>query len=301
MTKLSLLSISALLLSSVTVMAAPSTVKVCTGEKGQPYAQAGGFLKQFARGNRTVNIELVENTGGSSNNLARASEGKATDPGNCDAFIAQPNVLTDLATKDRGRLANIQQIGSLHDEYAQIVCNKDAGIKSIKAMISDPKKYSIALGQSGSGAWLVWGTFIDAVPQLKDVPVTPEDGALALTAVANNRVTCALFPEGLRGRWMNAANLQYSDKVRLIEDDVSQFGKVNDFQNHQMYKFTKIPSKFYNRLQTGFWGSAVGTVAWEAGVYINSERVTDPNVINELVALIMRSRGTINNALNVTK
>jgi TRAP-type uncharacterized transport system substrate-binding protein len=301
MRKIIALSTAAFLLSTVSVLASPTTIRLCTGEKGQAYQQAGVAIKSFAKNNRIIKIELVENTGGSSNNLARMTEGNTSDAGNCDAMIAQPNVLSDLAKKNRGTLSMIQQAGTLHTEYAQMVCSKDSGVKSVKSLASDAKKYSIALGQSGSGAWLTWQTMVDAEPRLKDVSVTPEESAIALTAVATNRTTCAMFPEGLRGRWMNAANLQYADKLRLVENDLSAFGKVSDFQNHQMYKFDKIPSKFYDKLQTGFFSSAVGTISWEAGVFINTDRVSDSSVVNELVQIIMRARPTINNALNVTK
>ncbi|RYF39120.1 MAG: C4-dicarboxylate ABC transporter substrate-binding protein, partial [Cytophagaceae bacterium] len=176
-----LLASAALLFTTVVSHADTTTVKLCTGEKGQAYQQAGMAIKSFAKGNRVVKIELVENTGGSSNNVARATEGAPTDAGNCDAFLAQPNALSDLATKNRGTLSIIQQVGTLHDEYAQMVCSKDSGVKSLKTLASDPKKYSVALGQAGSGAWLTWQTFVSADPRLKDVSVTPEETAIALT------------------------------------------------------------------------------------------------------------------------
>lgn len=298
MRKLFLASV-ALLATTVISQAGPTTVRLCTGEKGLGYQQAGIAIRDFAKGNRTVKIELVEGTGGSKDNVARAFDLDTKDKGACDAFISQPNAVTDMANTDRSKLSQTRQIGSLHKEYAQLVCSKTSGVTSIKELVSHPDKYSIALGENGSGAWLTWQTFVDAAPSLKNVAPRPEGGALALTSVASNMTTCALFPEALKGRWMNATNAQYSDRVRLASDDISAFGKVKDFQGNQMYTFDKIPSKFYDKLQTGFFGSSVGTISWEAGVYMNTDRVTDNNVVNELVSVILRARPAIQKALNV--
>lgn len=298
MRKLLLASV-ALLATTVIANAGPTTVRLCTGEKGLGYQQAGIAIRDFSKGNRIVNVVLVEGTGGSKDNVSRAFDLDTKDKGACDAFIAQPNAVTDMANTDRSKLSLVRPIGSLHKEYAHLVCSKASGVTSIKELISHPNKYSVALGQNGSGAWLVWQSLTDASPNLKDVAPKPEDGALALTSVASNMTTCALFPEALRGRWMNAANAQYSDRVRLASDDVGAFAKVRDFQGNQMYSFDKIPSKFYDKLQTGFFGSSVGTISWEAGVFMNTDRVTDNNVVNELVSVILRARPAVQKALNV--
>lgn len=283
---------------------AVETVRLCTGEQGLPYQQVGKAIKSLSNGSRVLSLELVENTGGTSNNIDRATQGKRTDSGSCDAFIGQPNGINDLASKDRSMTASIQQVGSANNEYAQIVCSKSSGITSIKELVKNPRKYTIALGGTGSGAWLLWQSFVEAEPKLSDVGVTAEDKALALVAVANNNTTCAAFPEGLKGRWMNTANAQYGGKVVLIDSDLGAFGKIKDFRGNPMYRYTKIPAGTYPKVQTGggfFSSAAVGTVMWDAGIYVNTDRVTDSRVLAELVSIISRAAPIINRNLNVAQ
>ena len=299
MRKLLLASV-ALIATTVIAHTAPATqVRICTGEKGLGYQQACLAIRDFSKGNRIVKVVLVEGTGGSKDNATRAFDLKADDKDACDAFIGQPNVVTDMANTDRSKLSTIRFLGSLHKEYAQLVCSKASGVTSIKDLVNHPEKYSVALGENGSGAWLTWQTWMDAAPSLKNVSPRPESGALALTSVASNMTTCALFPEALKGRWMNMTNAQYADRVKLASDDISAFGKIKDFQGNQMYTFDKIPSKFYDKLQTGLFGSSVGTISWEAGVYMNADRVTDNAVISELVSIISRAKPAVQKALNV--
>lgn len=284
--------------------AAPETIRLCTGEQGLPYQQAGKAIQSLAKGSRIINLELVENTGGTSNNIDRATTGNKNDPGNCDAFIGQPNGLTELSTKDRALTASMQQVGSANDEYAQLVCSKASGIKTINDIIKKPKTVTIALGQAGSGSWLVWQSWVKAEPILRDVGVTAEDKALALVAVANNNTTCAVFPEGLKGKWMNTANAMYPGQMVLVKATYKPFTQIKDFRGNGMYIDAEIPAGTYPGIQPKagiFSGSGVTTVMWKAGIYVNTDRVTDSRVLSELVSVIARAQPIINRTLNVAQ
>lgn len=274
-------------------------VRFCTGESGLPYSQVGKAIRALNARSHVMSIELVENTGGSKSNLDRLLDKDSSKPGNCDMAIMQPSALSEAAKLDMSLRSTIQQVGTGNTEYIHLLCSRASGVTSIRDFVKNPSKYSIALGSDASGAWSVWQSLKEAEPTLSQVSVTAEDQALALVAVSNNNTACTLFPEGLRGKWMNTADATFRESVRLASADLGSFGKVMDFRGNPMFEYKTIPSKFYGNIQTGFWGSSVGTVAWKAGIYVNTDKITDPAVINAIVTLVAKAKPTIVNNLDI--
>jgi hypothetical protein len=126
----------------------------------QPHGASGSQDHQHHRGRLT----RAEPWGTSS---ARLTDTPATDPTACDAFIGQPDGLAYLARTNRAKLSTIRQFGALHREYAHVVCSRESGVTKLQQQIVDnPTKYKVALGNSNSGAWLLWQNWVDAEKKL---------------------------------------------------------------------------------------------------------------------------------------
>ncbi|WP_197729551.1 TAXI family TRAP transporter solute-binding subunit [Rhizobium ruizarguesonis] len=132
----------------ISLPAHAASIRLCTGAADQPYAAAGDMIKAEAKGNG-LDIEVVKDTGGTWGNVQLSLQTK------CDAIIAQPDGLAYLKRTEPANAAKFLPIADLHREYLHALCGKDSGVDDIGDLENDPKNYSIALGERGSGAWLI--------------------------------------------------------------------------------------------------------------------------------------------------
>jgi TRAP-type uncharacterized transport system substrate-binding protein len=290
-----LLLIAALLLQAGTGNANPVTINLCTGGEGQPYHQAGQMIARMANGNPNITIRVIKDTGGTWGNIERTLLGTPTEAdyasgAACHVFIGQPDGVAYLARTNRAAVANARQITSLHREYVHALCSKESGIADIKKLRNDPTKFRVALGNRGSGAWLVWQNWAAQDKRYEQVPATGESGAIAISAVATNQTTCMLMPAGLRNGVVMEANERWADKVVLAEATDGAFDNAKTFDGKRLYEFSKIPGGTYPKIQSGWFSSSVETVSWEAGVYVNVERLSNERALSELITTIARAR-----------
>lgn len=272
-------------------MAQPVTVNLCTGGDGGPYHNAGLEIAKMAKGDPTITVNVIKDTGGTWGNIQKTAIGAE-----CDAMIGQPDGPALLKRTNPSAAKSLRPIADLHREYLHALCSKDSGVTDIGDLESDPKGkgYSIALGDVGSGAWLIWQNFIAEDEDYGAVPVTTDTGPIALSAVANNQVTCLLQPAALNNALVIDADTNYGDGLILAGVNDSDFNDAVDPQGKPLYAFEKIPSGTYSKsLQSG-WFTGASTISWVAKVYVNSERFDGKTkALNAFITAVNRAKSGI--------
>lgn len=269
----SLIVASAILFAGLASEAmARDTVRLCTGGAGGPYAIAGQMIADIAENDPAVEVVVVTDTGGTWGNIQRT----VTGPG-CDAMIGQPDGHVLLKSQNPAMAAKLKPVGDLHREYLHALCGKDSGVDDIGDLESDPvgNGYSIALGDTGSGAWLIWQNFVAEDADYGKVPTKAESGDIALASVASGETTCALFPAALGNATVKAGDELYGDGLALVGVNDADFNDATDPQGKPLYQWAAIPSGTYKKNLQG-WFSSKDTITWKAKVYVNVDRVTGP-------------------------
>lgn len=277
----------AFLLSSPAAHAA-AIIRLCTGGEGGTYLPAGGIIKSMT-GN-TLNIEVVE-TEGTVDNMRRMIDLPADDPAACDAMIGQPDGPVYLSRTAPAKAKRLRQIASLHREYLHVLCNKDSGVDDLGDLESDPAKYKLAIGDEGSGAWLIWQNLTAEDTDYAEIPVSSEGGTLALSAVQSGDATCMLVPGGLKNGTVAEADANLGDSIQLVGANDRDFDDAVDIKGKPLYEYASIPGSAYP-ISFNYW-SDVKTISWLAGVYINPDRFKDKKVLTAFTQAAMRSANSI--------
>jgi hypothetical protein len=271
-------------------MAGAQTVHLCTGSAGFPYNVAGHMIADASKGSPNVNIVVDESTG-SVDNIRRTVEVDANDPTACQAFIGQPDAL--VFAKRKNPSLPLKQIGQLHREYLQILCNKESGVTDLKQLPGGKDAggaYSLNVGKEGSGAWVIWQNFIQGKQKYASVPTKNESDKRALSSVSSGDTTCMLVAAGLNNSTMQEANDNYSDTLVMAEASDWSFNNALDIRGKPLYEFVDIP-RTYKNLQ-GFFGGKRESVSWLAGVYVNPDRIDD-KAYDDLVTYVNRAKSGI--------
>lgn len=264
---------AAVMMLGTSAMAETMSISFCTGKANDPYNIAGHMIGDMAANSEVIQINVVADTGGTWANVKRTAQLPLDHEKFCHAMIGQPDGPTELKRKSPSDAKKLREVQSLHPEYLHVACGKDSDVDELEDLESDPKgnSYKLALGQDGSGAWLIWQSIIVEDDDYAAVPTTPESGALAIAGVASGDITCMLVPAGLRNETMIAIDNNYGDRVVLAEAQDKDFNDAEDFKGDPLYKFDTIPGKTYPaNLQSGMF-SGVDTISWDAKVYVNTE------------------------------
>ena len=244
-------------------------VNLCSGSGTGVYYEAADAIRQAAGKNLPViNVETV----GTGENITRTVNVQKDDHDSCDAFIGQPDAVVYEAKSAPVIAKMIRPVGTLHREYLHALCGKDSGVEDIGDLESTPSAYSVAIGDSGSGAWYVWQNMIKEDEDYAEVPTVNEGGSLAISSVASGTTSCMLIPAGLGNGTMNLADETYSDGLNLVGVNDRDFDDAQDIKGKPMYEYRDIDG-VYKNLQCGSWScDSVDTLTWLATVYINTEK-----------------------------
>lgn len=269
-------------------------VRLCTGGENGPYHQAGQMIQDMASGNGALSVEVVFDTGGTWSNIDRTVRTDPSDPMSCHAMLGQPDGQAYLKRTDAAAAKSLRKVQELHMEYLHVLCSLQSGVDELEDLEDDPKAYSIALGDQGSGAWLVWQNIIAEDEDYAAVPVKAESGALALSGVATDETTCMLVPAGLGNKTVRDADTQYNGQIVLAEAQDKDFNDAEDADGRPLYEWVMIPGDTYEiSLQAG-WGGAVGTIGWKTGVYVNTEAFAGKDkALNGFIEATSRARSAI--------
>jgi TRAP-type uncharacterized transport system substrate-binding protein len=265
--------------------ASAGTINLCTAAADGPYAGAGEMIAAEARGSG-IDVNVVKDTGGTWGNIKLSLDGK------CEAFIGQPDGLAYLKRTEPNNAAKFVPVADLHREYLHALCSKESGVDDIGDLENDPKAFSIALGDRGSGAWLVWQNFIAEDDDYAGVRSTDESGDIALSSIANNQTTCGLFPAALGNATVRSADELYGAGLTLVGVNDSDFNDAVDPQGKPLYTYQEIPSGTYPNSLQG-WFSGKDTVSWTAKVYVNKTLLTDQAALKTFIRTVMKARSGI--------
>lgn len=275
------------------VCAAPASaeaIKLCTGAADGNYYSAGLTIKQMAPSG--LEISVIESNG-TLENLDRTIDLPMADNNACDAFIGQPDGPVYYGRTKPASKALIRQIGELHREYLHVLFSKSSGIDDL-GDISGSDKYSLAIGEPGSGAWLVWQNIVAEDASYAKAPVSNEGGILALSAVASGVTDGMLVPAGLGNGTVGAANERYASSIALVPANDKDFNDAVDVRGKPLYVYKDIPGKIYKKLTCGtFTCSSVSTISWRAGVYVNVEKFKDRRTLAQFADAVGRATPAI--------
>ena len=223
------------------------SVKMCTGSKSGVYYLAGQTLSN-ATDKNFLKIDVVS-TRGSWQNL------KFLAKGDCQIAVVQADAYALFSKRHASDAVNFDRVGTLHDEYTHLVCNKDSGVKDAGDLESG--KYTLAVGKPGSGSWVTLNYWIVEDDDYKKVPTVSLGGIIAASKVADGSdVQCLLYNSGLGNGYMNKIDARFGDRVRLVDATDSDFNDAKDPKGNDLYKFTEIPSRTYpQNLQNGVFTS----------------------------------------------
>lgn len=267
---------------------AAEPVRLCTGAANGVYAAAGEAIKKMAGNGLPV---VVVETEGTIDNMRRMIELPADDPEACDAMIGQPDGPVYLARTAPASVKKIRQVATLHREYLHVLCNKESGVDDLGDLENDPDKYRIAIGEAGSGAWLIWQNLIAEDEDYGAVPVSNEGGIMALSSVSSGDTTCMLVPAGLKNGTVNEADSTFGDTIALVGANDKDFDDATDIKGKPLYEYAKIPGSAYPQL-FNYW-SDVKTITWPAGVFVSTERMSDAKRLTAFVQAASRASAGI--------
>lgn len=276
------------------------TVNLCTGSEGRPYHLTGQYIQGFLRDSRNVQLNVITTTGTWDNIertvLTAPTEERIASGEVCHAFIGQPDGAVLLKRENAAAANNLRIIGQGPLEFLHVLCSLESGVEDLSD-IAGQNDASVALGPDGSGAWLIWQNFIAEDDSYKEVQVTNESGAIAMSAVATNTTTCALVPAAVVNSTVAQADVDFGDSIALVGANDRDFNDATNIDGRQLYQWQSIPSGSYpNNFQTGWFGSSVDTIAWQAGIYVNKEYFENNQpALEDLITAVARAKPTIKN------
>lgn len=269
--KLKSLLMAVMLLASAPLMGVASAsaqeatpLRICTGGETGKYFQTAAEIGAQLKG--AVPVEVVA-TNGSLDNFQRLSDGT------CDAAIVQSDAYGIFtATNPTARL-NVERVVPLYDEYVHLVCNRDAGINTVRDLLKNPDA-RVLVGPNGSGTSVTWQTWGKQSEEYLKVGTDPVGGTRAITrTVDGTDAKCLLFVAGLQSGTMMEVNELGNGSLGLVSVDDGAFDDVKDPKGQSVYSFTKIPGGSYPNLQNyGFLGgqSDIPTLAIGAILIANT-------------------------------
>lgn len=218
-------------------------IRVCTGGESGKYFQTAREIGSELVGALKVNVLP---TNGSLDNL------RQLDAGTCDAAIVQSDAYGIYTGLNPVSKLNIERVAPLYNEYAQLVCNKDARINHVSDLLKDDR--GVMVGPQGSGTRVTWDTWVKQNPDYAKVRVSRDAGTRAITkAVDGTEDQCFLFISGLGAGSMVQANELAAGALTLVSVDDGSFDDVVDPKGKRVYEFSKIPSGTYPDLQNSGW------------------------------------------------
>lgn len=265
-----LIVLAAMAVVFLSTEAKAASIRLCTGaESGNYFAAGDAVAKMAGKSLSVVNVP----TEGTIDNLERVLDLDPADPQACDAMIGQPDGPVFVGRSSPAKVKKLRQVATLHREYLHVLCGKKSGVDDLSNLPDDPAKYSVAIGEPGSGAWLIWQNIVAEDESYGKVPVRNEGGVLALSAVSSGETTCMLVPAGLKNGTVNEADQVYGDTVLLAGANDRDFDDATDIKGDPLYEYRDIPKGTYPKSLQAGWFSSRSTISWPAAIFVNTDRI----------------------------
>ncbi|MBP2232547.1 TRAP transporter TAXI family solute receptor [Azospirillum agricola] len=259
-------------------------LRICTGSNKGNYFYAGSEIARQAKG--SLAVQVVE-TAGSIDNLRQLDDGK------CDAALVQSDAYGVYKDRNPSSALALVRIGSLYREFAHLLCNKASGIDSVKDLRSS--KVKLLTGDAGSGSEVTWATWVKMDKDYTKAATDRVGGTQAVLRIRDGaEAQCALFINGLNSPLMRQVNDQAGDRVKLVAVKDGDFASVKDPGGNTVYTKEDIPGGAYKNLQSGFFSSAVPTLAVDALVVLRSDWAErNKRGLDELSDAVLRASPSI--------
>jgi len=247
---------------------------ICSGSQGGVYHSTATQITQAIPGRFSA---AVLETNGSMDNLSRMVAGE------CTAAIVQADAYAKFARERPSVATTIDRAGTLHTEYVHMLCNADSGINDDGDLES--KRPVVAIGEPGSGGWVTWKNWETEDKDYAEVTTVPLGGMIAAAKVADGaEVDCMILVSGVPSGVISKYDNRFGEDMVLVELQDWDFDDATDPRGNDLYRFVDIPSGTYPaHLQTGFFGSAVGTTAVDAILVINNALYEREDVYSALL------------------
>ena len=288
---------AALVLTAGVAQAEKITINLCTGGEGKPYHLTGKYIESFLSDSKNITVNVIT-TKGTWDNIERTTLVAPTPETiasgeSCQAFIGQPDGAVQLKRKNPAAASQLSIIGQGPVEYLHVLCGKDSGIDDLYQLAGDNTK-SVALGASGSGAWLIWQNFIAEDAGYAEVQVTAKDGALAMSDVANGTTSCMIVPAALGNATVSQADSDFGDSLVLAGANDKDFNDATNIDGKPLYRWKAIPSGTYPAYLQSGWFSSADTIAWQAGIYVNADFFNGKDAaLSDLITAVAKAKPAI--------
>jgi len=268
-------------------------LRFASGQPGGWYAKFADMLKKSSS---SLDVKTI-NTGGSLENLKLLVDGQA------DLAIVQSDALALVHKKLPGKNLITEQ-ATLYPEIAQLLANRDSGIKSIDDL--DPKKNLVFVGPKGSGTAMTWDALSEQSEALKKIPVKHADYPAALAEVVKNPKALMLFVGGLKNEFLERAEkmARKSGNLRLVTLGDRRFADKRDNNGNVIYQLVSIPKDAYPALEKGWlFSSDVESLAVQAVLVLRTEwaEKNGPTAMDALSLAVLESKPEIQRQVNRAK
>jgi uncharacterized protein len=274
------------LLFSSNSFAETQEITICTGSKEGAYYPAVEHIQRQAEPELTI---TALETKGSIDNLSGLEDQI------CQAAIIQADAYL-LAQTEMIELS-VERTAELYDEYVHLICNRQAGIHQINDFKKNPQNHTLLIGTKGSGAALTWEIFVVLDRDYGRIATLPFGGVRALSQIMEGQnAQCMLIISGLRSQMMQEID-QHSDILKLVHVNDSDFKDKTDGRGNAIYRFQKIPSGTYNKLQRRFFGG-IETVTVSAVLVTNRRWIEEnPHAYQQFAKAVLAARPHILNMM----
>lgn len=277
----------------------PTTVSICTGSEGGSYHTAGEmFAKTLAKTSK-MPVEVKVDTGGSIGNvdLALAS-------GDCNIFIAQPDVMVNLKRSEPIQADRVMTLASLHDEYAILLVNPNNRVDSLGDLEDYGKEASLVVGDVDfSGASATWKNLVANDEDYGAVRIAQEfdDTEFALEDLAQGSIDAILLVTGMNANaTLNEANSFYKGKIAIGPMNDRDFDDATDLRGEKLLTSTEVPcNELTKNLDACSWtgGASVDTYKMQAQLFAVKDAFTKKE-LKQLRRAARRAAQNITNRLN---
>lgn len=217
--------------------AAPPSLRLCTGKKGNNYYVAGAALAKALASD--VQVEVIE-TEGSWANLA----GIDAEPAQCDAIIAQDDAAVLYEFENPKSTLMMDRMGTLYPEFVHVVCNRAVGVERVADLA--PEKHKVLVNTFGSGTYVTWKLLGRLNPEYSRLPVAEAELDAALEAVAAGRdAQCLVAVSGVRAGAGFLAATRYADRLTLLSLVDPSLHRAVGRGKRPVYRAASIPADAY--------------------------------------------------------
>ncbi len=261
-----------------------------SGKRFEPIAfgsgTPGGLYHLFCQGDgqrvsgvRTLAAQRLpidcKETGGSRANIKGFLKGKY------QAMIAQADLIDAKLRETPDARFGPNQL-TIYQEPFWLLVHEKSGIDGAQDL--DPERHRLYIGPKGSGVKSSWKNLVHhaAQPTFLGLGGEQKYGRIktarlpyleAAEKVSQDRNAVMLMVIGIGAPIMQHINDRYGDTLKLVPFNEDRFIETVDREGQPVYDACTIPSGRYDKLQRGWFGSAVETLCVDAVLAVSPKWV----------------------------